>query len=87
MDDKKIFRVQVSTYALVKSTVLVEAESSEGAILLAKNLIDEPQFVFDDLGQQIEGLGDLVWRYEEMTLDSVDAAGGITADILSRPKE
>lgn len=70
---KQLYAVEVSTFATVKSKVLVEASSREDALKKVKNIDTDASGLTDSDGNPIEGLGDLIWKYDHMSEESVDA--------------
>lgn len=63
---KKRFAVSVYATAVVKSKVIVEADSKEEALSKARNVAYEPFEMTDIDGNPIEGVGDLIWKYDQM---------------------
>lgn len=77
--------MEVTCYAEVKTRVVVDARSLDEALNLAESIDVNPE-VIDKVtsadGQPIEGLGDLDWKYSEMSPESIAAGGGLSATLV-----
>lgn len=68
--NKKRFVVDVYATATVKSQVIVDADDKEEAARIAIDVAHNPYGITDLNNTPIEGIGDLVWKYERMGDDS-----------------